>query len=257
METTPISGRQLSSALAPWYYWRVRHLTLVLAAMVLATACSNRVPAPRYARARTIPAAATPASELQGLASYYAEPYNGRPTASGEIFDTYQDMTAAHRTLPFNTVVKVTNEENGRNVQVRINDRGPFVEGRVIDLSLKAARELDIVRAGLAPVKLTVLKDGADEASGSSGPDRPDTPSASSPGSSYAIQVGAFASQDAADRLKRDLERRYSDVTVETLTSTRTLYRVRVGRLADPAAAESLMKLLREEDFDPFVVRLN
>lgn len=253
MDTTPISGRQLSLALAPWYYCRVRHLTLVIAAMLLATACSKRVPASRNVTSRT--AAATPASELQGLASYYAEPYHGRPTASGEIFDTYQNMTAAHRTLPFNTVVKVTNEENGRNIQVRINDRGPFIKGRVIDLSLKAARELDIVRAGVAPVRLTVLKDGADEPSGSS---RPDTPSAASyPGSSYTIQVGAFASQDAADLLKKDLERRYNDVTVETSTSPRTLYRVRVGRLANPAAAEGLMNLLRKEDLDPFVVRLN
>jgi rare lipoprotein A len=219
--------------------------------MLLATACSNRASALRN-KART--AASTPASELQGLASYYAEPYHGRRTASGDVFDTYQDMTAAHRTLPFNTVVKVTNEENGRNVQVRINDRGPFVEGRVIDLSLKAARELDIVRAGLAPVKLTVLKDGVDEPSVSS---RPDAPSAASSSGSYTIQVGAFASQDAADLLKRDLEQRYSDVTVETVTSTRTLYRVRVGRLANPAAAEGLMNLLRKEDLDPFVVRLN
>jgi rare lipoprotein A len=203
---------------------------------------------------RPIPAAATPASELQGLASYYAEPYTGRPTASGEIFDTYQDMTAAHRTLPFNTLVKVTNEENGRNVEVRINDRGPFIEGRVIDLSLKAARELDMVRTGLVPVKLTILKDGAGVPPGSS---RPDAPPAATFSGSYTIQVGAFASPDAADLLRKDLERRYSDVTVETFTSTRTLYRVRVGRLGDLAAVERLMKLLREEDFDPFVVRLN
>src|SRR5213075_2922638 len=66
-------------------------------------------------------------SELVGMASYYAEPYHGRKTANGETFDTYQELTAAHRTLPFNTVVKVTNESNGRDVEVRINDRGPFI----------------------------------------------------------------------------------------------------------------------------------
>ena len=80
------------------------------------------------------------ASELEGLASYYAEPYHGRRTASGEVFDTYKVMTAAHRTLPFHTVVRVQNMANGKAVQVRINDRGPFIAGRIIDLSVRAAR---------------------------------------------------------------------------------------------------------------------
>src|SRR5207253_6476399 len=81
-----------------------------------------------------------------------------RRTASGEIFDSYQGMTGAHRTLPFNTLVRVTNKQNGRQVDVRINDRGPWVEGRVIDLSFRAARQIDLVRAGVVPVKLRVLK---------------------------------------------------------------------------------------------------
>jgi rare lipoprotein A len=105
------------------------------------------------------PAVATiPQSELIGIASYYAEPYHLRKTASGEVFDTYKNLTAAHRTLPFNTMVRVTNRNNGRFVDVRINDRGPFVDGRVIDLSVKAAREIDLIRPGLAPVVLTILK---------------------------------------------------------------------------------------------------
>ncbi len=142
---------------------------------------------------------ATPDSELKGLASYYAEPYHGRATASGEIFDTYQDMTAAHRTLPFNTLVRVTNEENGRNVDVRINDRGPFVKGRVIDLSLKAARELDMVRAGVAPVKLTILSESKKEPQEKVKRETtPPTPSAAL----YTIQVAALSSQDAAESLK-------------------------------------------------------
>jgi rare lipoprotein A len=99
-------------------------------------------------------------NELEGLASYYAEPYHGRKTSSGEIFDTYQGLTAAHRTLPFNTLVRVTNKSNGREVDVRINDRGPFIDGRVIDLSLRAARQIDLVGPGVAPVKLKVLKQG-------------------------------------------------------------------------------------------------
>jgi len=98
---------------------------------------------------------------LEGFASYYAEPYHGRRTASGEIFDSYRGLTAAHRTLPFNTLVRVTNKKNGREVDVRINDRGPWVQGRVIDLSVRAARQIDLVRAGVVPVKLKVLSQQA------------------------------------------------------------------------------------------------
>jgi rare lipoprotein A len=98
--------------------------------------------------------------ELEGLASYYAEPYHGRRTANGEVFNTYQAMTAAHRTLPFNTVVRVENKVNGQEVEVRINDRGPFIKGRIIDLSLRAARAINMVRAGVVPVKLKIVRQG-------------------------------------------------------------------------------------------------
>src|SRR5262249_18327793 len=90
------------------------------------------------------PGGLAPDSVDTGLASYYADAFNGRPTASGEIFDM-RDMTAAHRTLPFGTRLRVTNMDNGRRAIVRVNDRGPFVEGRVIDLSLGAARELRMI----------------------------------------------------------------------------------------------------------------
>jgi rare lipoprotein A len=99
-------------------------------------------------------------SELEGLASYYAEPYHGRRTASGEVFDTYKAMTAAHRTLPFNTVVRVKNKANGKEVDVRINDRGPFIAGRIIDLSVRAARAIDMLRPGVVLVKLKILSQG-------------------------------------------------------------------------------------------------
>src|SRR4030095_1775282 len=134
-------------------------------------------------------------SDLEGLASYYAEPYDGRKTANGETFNSYNELTAAHRTLPFNTLVKVTNENNGRDVEVRINDRGPFVDGRVIDLSYKAAKEIDMVRGGIAPVKLAILKEG-------SAPPAPVSASATGDGF-YTIQVGAFEARDAAESLKK------------------------------------------------------
>jgi len=89
------------------------------------------------------------------MASYYGEKFRGRPTASGEIFDP-DKMTAAHKTLAFGTVVRVTRVDNGRSVTVRINDRGPFVEGRIIDLSERAARDLDMIAAGVVKVRVEV-----------------------------------------------------------------------------------------------------
>lgn len=97
--------------------------------------------------------------ELEGLASYYAHEFHGRTTSSGERYDMYA-LTAAHRSLPFNTRVRVTNLENERSVEVRINDRGPFKEGRVIDLSLKAAMEIGLIAKGTAPVRIEILELG-------------------------------------------------------------------------------------------------
>ncbi|MDY6940037.1 MAG: septal ring lytic transglycosylase RlpA family protein [Cyanobacteriota bacterium] len=95
--------------------------------------------------------------QIDGWASWYGPGFNGNHSASGEIFDQYA-MTAAHRDLPFNTLVRVTNIDNGRSVVVRINDRGPFIHGRVIDLSMGAAEEIGMVSSGTAPVQLEVLE---------------------------------------------------------------------------------------------------
>jgi len=94
---------------------------------------------------------------MEGLASWYGEDFHGRLTASGEVYDMYK-LTAAHKTLPLGTVVKVRNLENGKEVEVRVNDRGPFVKGRVIDLSRTAGRAIDIRGAGLAKVRLEVKR---------------------------------------------------------------------------------------------------
>ena len=113
-----------------------RFICLLLALLTLVTGCAS--------------------STSDGLASYYADKYQGHKTASGERFDTAR-LTAAHRTLPFGTKVRVTNLDNGRSVVVRVNDRGPFVSGRIIDLSPAAAKQLDMLRAGVVRVKLEVL----------------------------------------------------------------------------------------------------
>jgi rare lipoprotein A len=169
-----------------------------------------------------------------GVASWYGPDFHGRPTSSREIYDM-NDMTAAHPSLPFGTFVMVTNLENERTAVVRINDRGPFAKGRIIDLSYAAARVLGVVGPGTARVRLEVLKGYRTETGGAR----------------FFVQVGSFAAQENAYALKRRLESAgYSGVIVSTYaTAARTYYRVRVragsrgealktaGRLADEGFA--------------------
>ncbi len=125
---------------------------IAVAALLAGTGCARRTVARVPAQA---PRARIGSTET-GIASWYGIPYDGRRAASGEIFDM-QQLTAAHRTLPFDTWVEVTNLSNGKHVDVRINDRGPFVDGRIIDLSQAAAREIDLLRPGVARVRLKVV----------------------------------------------------------------------------------------------------
>lgn len=137
----------------------VSPMIILLCAFII-SACSV---APRYkSGARTPPhweRKGTPQEVEEGIASYYGKKYHGKPTASGEIFDMYQ-ISAAHQLLPLGTIVKVTNLDNNRSLEVRINDRGPFVEGRIIDLSYAAAEQLGMVIPGTARVRVEVLKWG-------------------------------------------------------------------------------------------------
>jgi len=131
-------------------------LSVAVAAAVFASACGHHTSASvPPAIARNAKPARIGTTET-GIASWYGVPYDGRRTASGEIYDMRQ-LTAAHRTLPFNTWLRVTNLTNGKRVDVKVNDRGPFVQGRVIDLSLGAASEIDMVRQGTAKVRLKVI----------------------------------------------------------------------------------------------------
>jgi rare lipoprotein A len=218
-------------------------MSFAICTLVLLSACGHKqvqVSAPSTAPISPAPPVSPSSSEMEGLATYYAEPYDGRKTASGEIFNSYGELTAAHRTLPFNTMVRVTNKNNGRQVDVRINDRGPFVDGRVIDLSARAAREIDLIRSGVVPVKLEILKPA-------------DTPKSVT---TFAVQVGAFENSQAAEDLKRHLERKYSGVVIETVSREKTLYRVRIQE-PDMTAANNVAAELRKDDFKPFVVNLN
>ncbi len=176
----------------------------------------------------------------EGNASWYGVPYHGRRAANGEIYDMHK-LTAAHRTLPFETIVRVTNLSNGKATQVRITDRGPFVEGRIIDLSLAAARDIDMVAAGVARVRLELV----------SGP--------AAMNGAFTVQVGAFLQKENAVKLRQNLERRYQPVFVHESDSAKgVFYRVRVGRLPNEAAADRMAEKLRtQERLTTFVVRLD
>jgi rare lipoprotein A len=199
---------------------------------------SNPAPTPPV---RTQPGAAASGEYLEeGVASWYGVPFNGHRTSNGEIYDMNQ-FTAAHRTLPFDTVVRVTNLRNGKQIEVRINDRGPFVANRIIDLSLAAAQAIDLVGAGTGPVRLENV----------SGPN-PEV-------GFFAVQVGAFQAEENAERLRDRLQPRYGPVSIEEYDSPNGIfYRVRVGRLQSEDAAKQLGGQLRSEGgFSPLVVRLD
>ncbi len=176
-----------------------------------------------------------------GLASWYGEDYHGRRTANGEIYDM-NAMTSAHRTLPFNTRVRVTNLENGKRCDSRINDRGPFIPGRIIDLSKSGAKELGILGPGTARVAVEVIG----------------WPGIASPSGFgiYAIQVGSFAERGNADRLREDLARRHSAVHILSWESnTRRFYRVRLGAFRTEEEARRYFPNLEKENLTGFVVR--
>ena len=175
-------------------------------------------------------------SEIYGIASWYGDPFHGERTSSGEIYDMHA-MTAAHRTLPFQTVVRVHNLDNGKRVHVRVNDRGPFVRGRIIDLSNAAAQEIDMVRPGTARVRLEILRIEATS-------------------EGLAVQVGSFTEEPRAHSLKRKLEGDYDPVTVSLFRSPRGMFhRVLVGDFPSRAKAREALERLRSQGLEGFVTR--
>jgi rare lipoprotein A len=150
-------------------------------------------------------------------------------------------LTAAHRTLPFDTMVRVTNLNNGKSTTVRITDRGPFVDNRIIDLSLAAAREIESVGPGVVPVRLEVLGD-VDVTAGF-----------------FTVQVGAFRDRANAERLRDRLSITYSPIFIQQYDSSEgTFYRLRVGKISGEDAANDLAAQLRsKEGFTTLVFRLD
>ena len=197
----------------------------LLIVALIASACSKH---PRAVRPVSIGHTET------GVASWYGDPYHGRQAANGEVYDM-NFLTAAHRTFPFGTWVEVANLSNAKRVSVRITDRGPFVHGRIIDLSRAAAKQIDMLGPGTARVHLKVIR----------------APSATS--SFYVVQVASFNNRNDAERLQHAFEaKRY----IVQLTESGTHWRVLVGRESSMSEATLLAVSLRAEYRDALVVRM-
>ena len=179
----------------------------------------------------------------RGVASWYGPTFHGGRTATGETYDM-NAMTGAHPTLPLPTWVQVTNLQNGRSVVVRLNDRGPFSNNRIIDLSRAAAEQLDMIRAGTAMVEVRSL-------AGGSSPPAPDA-AAQPVVTRFFAQAGAFADEDNARRLAERLrDARVGEVAIsETGGDDRRLWRVRVGPVASIDEFDALIERLRQAGVD-------
>ena len=170
-----------------------------------------------------------------GVASWYGGEFHGRPTSSGEVYDMNQ-LTCAHNTLPLGTTVMVTNLENGRSLELKVNDRGPFVKERIIDVSYAAAQMLGMWANGTAPVKVEVIS------------------LASEPVLRFTLQVGSFTDETNAQRLAEQLRRNFENVHVATVeTPTQKYHRVRVGQFDTREAALVIAEKLSQMGFKVLV----
>ena len=200
----------------------------------------SNVSPPPAKHGKTPPAPAPAGYFEEGNASWYGNPFHGRRASNGEVYDMYK-LTAAHRTLPFETMVRVTNLNNGKSTTVRITDRGPFVNNRIIDLSLAAAREIESVGPGIVPVRIEVLGN-VDVTAGL-----------------FTVQVGAFKDRGNVERLRDRLALSYTPIFIQQYDSPEgTFYRLRVGKVSGEEAAKELAEQLRsKEGFTTLVFRLD
>jgi rare lipoprotein A len=188
-----------------------------------------------------IPSDAKPILVETGIASWYGAPYHNRRGSNGEIYNMHA-MTAAHRTLPLGSIVRVTNPANGSSVMVRITDRGPFIAGRVIDLSQAAAKQIGLIQKGTAPVRVEVFK----------------TPAPVDGGGKWAVQIGGFEQEQAARDFAGHLSRRYHTAKVLTFDSPAGDWWVRVRVKNDlRARAEEVLRDTKTSEGGIFLVRLD
>lgn len=219
---------------------RSRATPAVFAALALTAAVLALAGCAKKRHTTAVPAPPRIINGETGLASWYGHPYHGRPAANGEIYDM-EKLTAAHRTLPFGTWVRVVNLTNDKTVDVRITDRGPFVENRIIDLSHAAAVAIALVGPGVARVRLDVLS----------------IPAAASGENWYGVQAGAFLDADRAERLRASLEQQFGPAHLVQRADSPSLWRVVVGRVPSEEAAADLAQQVRRLTGTAFVVRLD
>jgi rare lipoprotein A len=189
----------------------------------------------------TIPPDAKPLATETGLASWYGPPYHNRRGSNGEIYNMHA-MTAAHRTFPLGSIVRVTNIKTGHAALVRITDRGPFIPGRIVDLSLAAARKVDVWQPGVAEVKVELMESGA--APGSPG--------------KWCVQIGGMPDEKAANKLADHLTRRYHSANVLRFKSPAGDWWIRVRVLDDDhERAQKLAAETTTPEGAVFLVRLD
>ncbi|MBF0608446.1 MAG: septal ring lytic transglycosylase RlpA family protein [Candidatus Magnetobacterium sp. LHC-1] len=244
------AGISCKQALTQW--------TLILLLGVILAGCTTRTvivrrpvrgyehltpatPPPKYPDVSKLPQGSS-----MMIASWYGLDFHGKPTASGEIYDMYA-YSAAHKTLPFGTRLNVTNPQTGISTLVVVNDRGPFVEGRDLDLSYGAAREIGLVGQGVGVVEVEYLgRDGryvkyikvSDKLAKGQ----------------YTVQIASFEDKQNALRLKKALDLQYEGVFImEAGVNSKTFHRVRVGRYKDRASAIAIAQALAEEGYDTLV----
>jgi rare lipoprotein A len=211
--------------------WRI--VALVAAAVALA-GCAHK-------KRASVPIPVKIGHTETGIASWYGHPYDGRQAASGEIYHM-EAMVAAHRTMPFDTWVRVYNLTNNKTVEVRIIDRGPFVRGRIIDLSHAAAEAIDLIGPGIARVRLVVIK----------------PPATVSPGV-YSVQVGIFRDRKSAEKLRARMASNFGSAQLLPRAGVAGTWRVLVGAEPTEEGATALAERIRDKsgETNAFVVRLD
>ncbi|HTW58047.1 MAG TPA: septal ring lytic transglycosylase RlpA family protein [Terriglobales bacterium] len=189
----------------------------------------------------TIPANARPIATETGLASWYGPPYHNRRASNGEVYNMHA-MTAAHRTYPLGSIVRVTNIKTGHTALVRITDRGPFIPGRILDLSLAAAHKVDVWQPGVAEVRVELME----------------APASIDSGGKWAVQIGGFPHEHAAEKLAGHLTRRYHTAKVQCFASPAGDWWIRVRvRDDDHERARRLAAETETPEGAVFLVRLD
>lgn len=209
--------------------------------LLLATACAtptSHSPAAPGEKLATIPSTTAPSTGYRetGTSSWRGREFQGRTTASGEVFDM-NVPSAAHRTLPLGTIIHVTNLDNSRSITVKVTDRGPFVRGRALELSYAAARELGFIAQGTAQLRIET---------GDTVPE----------GGTFSVQVAVYTEEENARMLKERLSRKYETIAIIPFESNvGRFYRVRVGAYSSQEKAERIAGKLVMDGLEPLVVR--